>query len=176
MNKLKISVNCGHCVSGAGYGAVSGKYKESEITRLVGKEVIRLLKAKGHTVNDSTVDSAVSQNAYLSDVVRKVNVAEPDLFISIHCNASASHQGHGVELYTYKGRKLDKAVHICYELSRLGFKNRGIKDGSNLYVIRNTTAPAILIELFFLDNATDQSIYSRHGYRVIAKAIAEAIG
>lgn len=173
---MKISINCGHTKSGAGYGAVSGKYKESEIVRLVGKELIRLLKAKGHTVNDSTVDAAVSQNAYLSEVVRKVNIAEPDLFLSIHCNASANHTANGMEVFTYKGRKLDKAVHICYELSRLGFKNRGIKDGSNLYVIRNTTAPAILIELFFLDNATDQNLYTKQGYRVIAKAIAEAIG
>lgn len=172
---MKISVNCGHTKSGAGYGAVSGKFKESEIVRLVGKELIRLLKAKGHTVNDSTVDSAVSQNAYLSEVVRKVNVAEPDLFLSIHCNASTTHTANGMEVFTYKGRKLDKAVHICYELSRLGFKNRGIKDGSNLYVIRNTTAPAILIELFFLDNSTDQNLYSKQGYRNIAKAIAEAI-
>jgi len=173
---MKISINCGHTKSGAGYGAVSGKFKESEITRLVGHELIRLLKAKGHTVNDSTVDAADSQNKYLSAVTRKVNIAEPDLFISIHCNASTLHTGNGVEVYTYNGRKLDKAVHICYELSRLGFKNRGIKDGSKLYVVKNTTAPAILIELFFLDNKTDQNLYTKLGYRGIAKAIAEAIG
>lgn len=173
---MKVSVNCGHTSSGAGYGAVSGKFKESEITRLVGKEVIRLLKSRGHTVNDSTVDAADSQNGYLKAVTRKVNIAEPDLFISIHCNASVLHTANGMEVFTYKGRKLDKAVHICYELSRLGFKNRGIKDGSDLYVIRNTTAPAILIELFFLDNKTDQSLYNKNGYRGIAKAIVEAIG
>ena len=173
---MKISINCGHTSSGAGYGAVSGKFRESEITRLVGKEVIRLLKAKGHTVNDSTVDAADSQNGYLKAVTRKVNIAEPDLFISIHCNASVLHTANGMEVFTYGGRKLDKAVHICYELSKLGFKNRGIKDGSNLFVIRNTTPPAILIELFFLDNATDQNIYNKVGYRNIAKAIVEAIG
>ena len=173
---MKISVNCGHTASGAGYGAVSGKFRESEITRLVGKELMRLLKAKGHTVNDSTVDAADSQNGYLAAVTRKVNIAEPDLFISIHCNASVLHNANGMEVYTYAGRKHDKAVHICYELSRLGFKNRGIKDGSKLYVVRNTTAPAILVELFFLDNATDQNIYKKVGYTSIAKAIAEAIG
>lgn len=171
---MKVSINCGHTKSGAGYGAVSGKYKESEIVRLVGKELIRLLKAKGYTVNDSTVDSAESQNAYLKETVRKANNSGADLFISLHCNASSNHTGNGMEVFTYKGRKLDKAVHICYELSKLGFKNRGIKDGSNLYVVKNTKAPAILVELFFLDNATDQSLYTKQGYRVIAKAIAEA--
>lgn len=173
---MKININMGHTKHGAGSGAISGKFNESEIVRLVGAELMRLLKLKGHTVTNSTVDNAPTQNAYLQEVVRKVNIAEPDLFLSIHCNASTNHTGHGVEVFTYKGRKLDKAVHICYELSRLGFKNRGIKDGSNLYVIRNTTAPAILIELFFLDNATDQAIYTKNGYMGIAKAIAEAIG
>lgn len=173
---MKINVNMGHTKHGAGYGATSGKYKESEIVRLVGAEVIRLLKAKGHSVSNSTVDNAATQNAYLREVVRKANASGAELFISLHCNASSAHTGHGVEVYTYKNKKLDKAVHICYELSRLGFRNRGIKDGTNLYVVKNTTMPAILIEMFFLDNATDQSIYTKNGYKGIAKAIAEAIG
>lgn len=30
--------------------------------------------------------------------------------------------------------KVDKAVHLCYELSRLEFKNKGTKGGSSLIV------------------------------------------
>lgn len=173
---MRIAVNCGHTESGAGYGAVSGKYRESDITRMVGEELIRLLKSKGHTVYNCTVDKAESQNAYLKEVVRASNVNDPDLFISLHCNASGTHTGNGVEVYTYNGRKLDKAIRVCYEMSRLGLRNRGIKDGSKLYVVKNTTAPALLIEMFFLDNKTDQGIYTKYGYRGIAKAICEAIG
>lgn len=33
-----------------------------------------------------------------------------------------------------KKYKVDKAVHLCYELFRLGFKNRGTKGGSSLIV------------------------------------------
>lgn len=172
---MLISVNMGHTTTGAGYGAVSGKYKESTITRQVGKEVIRLLKAKGHTVYDSTVDTASSQNAYLKRTVELANSKNIDLFISLHCNASASHSANGVEVYTYKGKKLDKAVHVCYELSVKGFRNRGIKDGSDLYVVKKTKAPAMLIELFFLDNPTDQNLYSKLGYGGIARAIVNAI-
>lgn len=172
---MRISINAGHTKSGAGYGAVSGKFKESAIVRAVGQELIRVLKSKGHTVYDSTVDSASSQNAYLKGVVSKANAQDIDLFISLHCNASASHSANGVEVYTYKGKKLDQAVHICYELSVKGFRNRGIKDGSSLYVVKNTKAPAMLIELFFLDNVTDQALYNKIGYRTIARAIANAI-
>lgn len=172
---MRISINAGHTKSGAGYGAVSGKFKESDIVRAVGKELIKVLKSKGHTVYDSTVDSASTQNAYLKGVVSKANSQDIDLFISLHCNASGSHSANGVEVYTYKGKKLDQAVHVCYELSLKGFRNRGIKDGSNLYVVKNTKAPAMLIELFFLDNVTDQTLYSKVGYRTMARAIANAI-
>lgn len=172
---MRISVNCGHTKTGAGYGAVSGKFKESDIVRAVGKELIRVLKSKGHTVYDSTVDSASTQNAYLKGVVSKANSQDIDLFISLHCNASGSHSANGVEVYTYKGRKLDEAVHVCYELSLKGFRNRGIKDGSNLYVVKSTKAPAMLVELFFLDNVTDQTLYGKIGYKTIARAIANAI-
>ena len=173
---MKISVNAGHTKSGVGYGAAYGSYKESAIVRLVATELIKLLKKKGHTVYDSTVDSATTQGEYLQNVVRKANASKADLFISLHCNASASHKGHGVEVYTWKGRKHDPGVRLCYELSKLGFRNRGIKDGSQLYVVKNTTMEAVLVEMFFLDNPTDQSLYSTLGYRSIAKAIAEAIG
>ena len=172
---MKISINCGHTKTGAGYGAVSGEYKESEITRLVGNELMKILKSKGHTVYDSTVDKAESSNAYLKEVVKKSNNQNPDLFISLHCNASSTHAGNGVEVYTYKGTKRDQAVHVCYELSLKGFKNRGIKDGTQFYVVRCTTAPALLIEMFFLDNATDQNLYKKIGYKGLAQAIANAI-
>lgn len=131
-----------------------------------------MLIAKGHKVYDCTVDSATSQNDYLKHTVKLANSVDTDLFISIHCNAGG---GTGTEVYTYKGKKLDKAVHVCYELSSLGFKNRGIKDGSKLYVVKNTKAPALLIELFFLDNKTDQALYDKLGYKAIAKAICDAL-
>lgn len=172
---MRISVNCGHTMSGSGYGAMSNKYKESEITRKVGKELIKLLRKAGHTVFDSTIDEARTQNSYLEAVVRTANGCDVDLFISLHCNASVSHTGHGVEVYTYKGRKLDNAIRVCYEISRLGFRNRGIRDGSHLYVVKNTKAPALLVEMFFLDHATDQTLYNKMGHKEIASAIARAI-
>ena len=113
---MKIAINCGHTLSGAGYGAVSGKYRESEITRLIGKEVSRLLKSKGHTVYDCTVDKASTQNEYLREVVVKERTKDADLFISLHLNASPLHTGNGVEVYTYKKRKNRRRLtFICGE-------------------------------------------------------------
>lgn len=168
---MKIAINAGHTIRGAGYGAVSGNYKESDIVRKVKVELIKYLRAAGHTVYDCTVDTASSQNEYLKKTVDMANAKNADVFLSLHCNAGG---GEGMEVFTWKGKKLDKAVHSCYELSRLGFKNRGIKDGSDLYVIKRTKSPALLIEMFFLDSKTDQDLYNKVGFKKIAKAISEA--
>lgn len=172
---MRISINCGHTVKGPGYGAVSGGFKESQITRAVGNELIRLLKAKGHTVHNSTVNYASSQNAYLKRVVELANGKDLDLFVSLHCNASAKHTGNGVEVHTFKGRRLGPAVNICGALEDLGFRNRGIKNGSGLYVVKNTDAPALLVEMFFLDNGNDREIYRKVGCTGVARAIRDAI-
>ncbi len=135
----------------------------------------RLLKL-GHTVHNSTVDKAETSQAYLREAVKSANKSDAELFISIHCNASSAHTGHGVECWTYKGAQHAIAKRICANMAKLGFRNRGIKDGRNLYVVRNTDAKAILIELFFLDNYTDRKRYLELGADKIAQAIADAIG
>ena len=58
----------------------------------------------------------------------------------------------------YKGNKHEVAKRVFANLSRPGYRNRGINDGRNLYVVKNTTAKAILVELFFLDNYTDRKL------------------
>ena len=176
MLNIKISINAGHTATGAGYGAVYKGFRESEINRAVVKALIPKLKKLGHTVHNSTVDKASTNNAYLSQAVKSANNSGADLFLSIHCNASAAHTGYGVECWTYKGAQHPEAKRICANLSSLGFRNRGVKDGRNLYVVKNTYAKAILIELFFLDNYTDRKLYLELGADKIATAVADAIG
>ena len=57
---MMIGINCGHTISGAGYGA-AGIIKESEHTRLVGHALMDLLKTAGVDVIDCTIDHANTQ-------------------------------------------------------------------------------------------------------------------
>jgi hypothetical protein len=168
---MKIGVNCGHTVSGAGYGAV-GIIRESDHTRLVGRELMRLMQAAGAQVTDCTIDHACSQNEYLEKAVKLANNEELDWFISIHFNASKAHAGQGAEVYTYKGRQYPDAVCVCKNLENLGFRNRGVKEGTGLYVVRKTKAKSMLIEVCFCDNQQDVNTYKAAGG---AGGIAEAI-
>ena len=172
---MRISVNAGHTKSGAGSGAIYKGFNESEIVRDVANALIKKLKEDGHTVHNSTVNKATSQREYLKEACRLANNSGAELFVSIHCNASASRKGYGVECWTWKGNKLQQAVNICENMAALGFRNRGIKDGRGLYVVKNTKAKAILVELFFLDNYTDRKLYLELGADRIAEAIATAL-
>lgn len=172
---MKISINAGHTKTGPGSGAAYKGFNEGVITRAVAKALTAKLKQRGHTVHDSTVDRALTQNAYLRKVCQLADNSGAELFISLHCNASTLHTGHGVECYTWKGERHAQAVRICQNLEALGYKNRGVKDGSKFYVVRQTKAKAILVELFFLDNYKDRKLYLEHGAEKLAEAIAASI-
>lgn len=172
---MTIGINCGHTASGPGYGAV-GIIKESEHTRLVGQALMGLLRAASVTVIDCAIDQANTQEEYLAAAVALANRQDLDWFISIHFNASKTHAGHGVEVYTYEGRQYQDALDVCANIADLGFTNRGVKSGSGLYVIRKTKAKSMLIECCFCDNQQDVDTYqAAGGAEGIAKAICSAL-
>ena len=162
-----IVINAGHTKRGKGTGAV--KYlTESIETRKIAYELLELLSDTKHEVIPAVFDSS-SDNLY--EAVKLANNKKAEVFISIHLNAGG---GTGCEVFTWKGQTTDIGKAILDDLVSLGFKNRGIKDGSNFYVIRNTnySCEATLVECCFVDNQTDVSKYN---YKTIAKAIYNAI-
>ena len=172
---MVVGINCGHTISGAGSGAV-GIINESQHTRLVGHALMEYLRSAGVGVIDCTIDQANTRDEYLAAAVALANRQDLDWFISIHFNASASHEGHGVEVYTYEGRQYQDALDVCSNIAELGFHNRGVKAGSGLYVIRKTKAKSMLIEVCFCDNQKDVDTYNAiGGADAIAKAIYKAI-
>lgn len=169
---MKIGLNAGHTLSGAGCGT-SGVLVESVETRRVVERLTPMFQAAGCEVVPCTVDKAASQNAYLASVVNMANREDLDWFISIHFNNDAARKGQGVEVYTYKGRQYPDAVEVCEHIAALGFKNRGVKAGTGLYVIRKTKAKALLIEVCFV-NEPDASTYQKM-FDDICKAIVYAM-
>ncbi|MCU5977978.1 N-acetylmuramoyl-L-alanine amidase [Clostridioides difficile] len=157
-------------------GAV-GLIDESLEDRKVKDEVISILRANSKTVYDCTVDNGTSKTDVLKKIVSKCNSHKVDLDISIHFNSGAKDEkGNGkttgVEVFIYNEKTREVATKICESISKLGFKNRGVKVDKDLYVLRNTKAPAILVECCFVDDRDDIELYN---YKSMAKAIAEAI-
>lgn len=168
---MRIGINCGHTKSGVGCGAI-GYLNESDEVRKVGYRLMEYLRAAGHEVFDCTNDKASSVSANLKNIVAMEKAQSLHQFVSIHFNAGG---GQGVEVYTYGGKKHNEAVNVCKNLAKLGFRNRGVKDGSHLYVVKNTKSKAMLIEVCFVDTESDAVLYRQIGADEIAKAIFNGI-
>ena len=167
---VKIVINAGHTKFTNGTGAV-GYLNESIETRKIAYELMKLLTDTPHEVIPAVYDKS-SNN--LQEVAKLANNVNANLLVSIHLNAGG---GQGCEVYTWRGVKDVKAVKTCEGLARLGFRNRGVKDGSKYYLLKNTksTVKTILIEVCFVDSKTDAELYNKVGYTEIAKAIYNAI-
>lgn len=174
---MRLNLNAGHTLSGADTGTratTGGKLRiEEQMTRATVKALYDILRQEGQTVNIVQVDYADTLNESLNLQVKKCNDFQSDYNIVIHYN-SFNTQGHGTEIFTYNGKSIPIAERILSKLCGLGFKNRGIKS-SQLALINNTVAETIYIEVCFLDNATDMSIFDKYGVNGIALAIAEGI-
>ena len=175
---MKINVHGGHNKRVPGIISYLDEVAED---RKLKNEVISLLKSEGHTVYDSTDDNGRLQNLNLRSIVKKCNSHDVDLNVAIHLNGfkktkkDGKTKGTEVLICSSKSKAKDEATRICNNLVKLGFTNRGIKVRSDLYVLRHTNDPALLIEVCFADDEDDVLLYKKLGIEKIAKAIVEGI-
>lgn len=170
---MKIGINCGHTFKGAGSGT-QGLFNESKWTRIVGYHLMSELILKQCEVIDCTVHEAKSQEEYLRKCIETANKAKCDILISIHFN-KANSQAKGSEVWTYKGKVDAMTSKILAATSRLGFRKRGVKNGSNLYIVKNSNMPCYLLELCFCDNEDDTTILRSVGGARVGKVLADFI-
>lgn len=164
---MKFGIDIGHNVPYDG-GAVS-YLNENTCAMEVGKLVIAKLRGLGHTVIECKPQSATSLSNSLNARVTTANNNNVDLFCSIHFNAFKDGVGTGCEVWAWDKTTDPISTAILNNLvNALGIPNRGIKYTTSLYVLKNTTMPAILVECLFVDNKADAEKYN-------AEKIAQAI-
>ena len=155
-----IGLDMGHTLSGAGTGA-RGYVEETVKNREVGNRLMAMLREKGHTVINCTVDTSSND---LYDRTRKANAQRLDLFVSLHLNAfKTTENPMGVETYIYNGgyngkeanRAKAQAIQSAL-VQDIGWIDRKVKE-ANYYVLRETVAPAVLVELGFCDSRADMN-------------------
>ena len=136
-------------------GANFGNRKEHVLDRQVKDAVAAKLRSLGHTVYDDTDEVGATQSQNLNNIIRNSNSHAVDLVISFHLNASDGN-GQGVEVLYYDQK--DLAAKISAQLAKdIGWRDRGAKQRTDLAVLNGTKAPAILIELGFIDNESDMA-------------------
>ncbi|WP_101698091.1 N-acetylmuramoyl-L-alanine amidase [Clostridium minihomine] len=174
---MKIWLDEGH--GGAQPGACALGCREKDLTLQIGNALEAELSGCGFMVNRTrTADVDVGLSARAS----RANQWGADYFVSIHLNAGG---GQGAETWCSITGGQSKTLAQCIntQLVELGYKDRGVKsrkgnDGRDyLAVIRETNMPAVLVEVGFIDSASDRALFDAHkAAAAIAKGICNHTG
>jgi N-acetylmuramoyl-L-alanine amidase len=140
-------------------GAI-GKYDsetvyERDVVLDISEQLAYKLDGAGFKVVMTRIDN--NSLSHLKDKVDIVNKENPEIFISIHANANAGKPAEGIETFYNKSRedskKLAAEIQNNLILDFPTHKDRGIKDGSKLYVLRKQSVQACcLVECEFINH------------------------
>jgi len=168
---MRICISSGH--STKCQGAVGIINEKEEATHVV-DEVVVYLRDMGYAAEKFHDTVSKTQNECLNRVVDWHNAQGlRDYDVSVHFNASESHTGNGVEVWYYSEQKL--AADISTAISHVsGLKNRGAKQSKDLFFLAHTAAPAVLIEVCFVDHQQDVVKYHTY-FPLICEAIATVL-
>jgi N-acetylmuramoyl-L-alanine amidase len=165
---IKIYIDQGHNPVNPNAGAEGNGLREQDLVYRIGQELAMLLRRDGNfDVRLSRPTEATQIGESLSDSLRTrvsdANSWGADYFWSLHTNASDITSASGVEAYAYSrpSRAFSLGEQIVRAISEVtGLPDRGMKVRTNLYVLRRTAMPAVLIELGFITNPGDAALMS----------------
>ena len=172
----KIAIYAGHGGTDSGAVGQNGEL-EKDYT-------LRIATAAINTLNSAGYDTITNRTSDISrDIAADANTANSagvDYVAEIHLNSNDGAPATGTEVYYSitggKGKQL--AQNILNEITALGYKSRGIKtkkgsSGRDYFgIIRRTIAPAVLIEVCFINNPDDMA---RLDCEAAGRAIASGI-
>lgn len=167
-----IVIDPGH--GGTDPGAVYYGRNEKDDNLRLGLAVAERLRNLGYNVvmtRDSDKNVSLGERSNIS------NNANADLFVSLHRNASTNPNYNGLETYVYlspSAASLAAAQNINSRIANAGVQtNHGVKY-ADFAVLRNTKAPAVLVELGFISNAYDNTLFDTR-FDAYADAIVNGI-
>ncbi len=177
----KVFIGVGH--GGSDPGAVANNTKEKDLNLSIALACKDMLVKHGVSVKMSRTKD---EDDTLSEEIRECNAFAPDLAVDIHNNAGG---GDGAEAFYHYGGGKGKALaeNILSEIVKVGQNSRGAKtkknsNGKDYYgFIREVSAPAVIVECAFVDNASDLKILATESQRksmgeAIAKGILKTLG
>ena len=171
VEKIKIYIDQGHNPFSpthppswnTGASNVNLGLYEQDITYDFGVRLAALLKADGRfevRLSRPTADTILGTDNDSALDFRVNDAAEwgADYFISLHTNAADITSARGLEVYTTtndtEGYELGEQI-LNALVKSTGMRDRGMKNGDHLRVLKNAKMPAALIEMGFISNEDD---------------------
>lgn len=182
---MKVYLNPGHDLaydSGAVHADANGDVdlRECDVAARIGALAKQYLEAAGCEVRMLQSDNLCNDSDRPDRPVAVCDDANDwgaDCFVSIHCNACASHDARGTETWCYAdgtdGSLLAEKIQTQIVAS-VDTTDRGVKVMPGLMVLHNTDMPACLVETAFIDNDFDAELL-QSSYDAFARAIARGI-
>lgn len=182
--KTTICLDPGHGGYDSGTTSPSG-VMEKDINLKVALKSGKILEKSGFNVIYTRTTDEMKGPTQKEDLKIRCdtsNNANADIFVSLHCNFDkTSSKTRGTEIWcrlpNEKGEEL--AQFIRKQLAEVSYtRDRGIKyeADATLYVIKNTEAVAVLVEMGFISNTEDCSfLQSDEGQDKCANAISQGI-
>ena len=168
---MKVFLNPGHAPDGnPDPGACGCGLRECDVAKSVADLVENYLVGAGVEVVGNLQDDS------LYAVASAANESDADIFVSLHCNAFNG-EAHGTETCVHPCSARGKRLGNCIQrqiVDSLDTTDRGLKDRGELYVLKRTDMPAVLVELAFIDNEGDAALL-RDNQDDFARAVARGV-
>jgi N-acetylmuramoyl-L-alanine amidase len=169
---IKVVIDAGHGAKDPGAISITGK-QEKDFNLSMANKVSKLLSA------DKRIEVIMTRNddtfVELDDRANIANEKQVDLFLSIHGNKYVSKIS-GVETYYSRQESIPFANLIHKNtVAATGFPDRGVRQ-ADFRVIAKTTMPAVLVEVGYLSNQSDEASMFKDAFQnQVAASLASAI-
>lgn len=175
---MKVCLDPGHSRLTKGKISPSG-IQECEQNYSVMQELEKYLHY--NNVETWVTNRNIDRDMSLNERVKSCNHSMSDLFVSIHKNAIGYKyqcKAYGIEtLILKKGFNAHKCAKMVQQhlINETKLLDRGVKE-RNLYVLKYTNIPAILVELGFMDYKLEEiQMLNGSWHKLYAKAICKGI-
>lgn len=173
----KVYIGVGH--GGSDPGAVANGLQEKTVNLAISLACEAELERHGVTVK---LSRSTDVKETVAEKVKECNAWGADLCVEIHNNAGGG-KGHEVYRHRLGGKSLTLANNISKELLAIGqeahgqpVKTRLMNNGMDYFgMIRDTKAPAVLVECAFLDSVDHKDIDTPAEQEKFGKAIARGV-
>lgn len=179
----KIVLDAGH--GGTDSGAKNGKIVEKELNLLLVKKLEKELISRGATVyltreedNDLSARTSERKRSDLYNRAKYINTIKPNMYISIHLNATISSSWKGLQVFYNKNNEENKVIAetITNNLKNNINNIREVKEENKYYMYKYIKYPGVLIEAGFISNPDENYLLRQEEYQnKLIILIADAI-
>ena len=171
-----ICIDSGHGGNDPGKIGVAGT-KEKEVNLAIALKLKKSLEKQNIRVimtrtDDRNLADANGTNEKTSDMknrVAKMDSEQPDAVISIHQNSYTDSTAKGAQVFYYseskEGKKLAEVLQKSLIENADPENHRMAKANTSSYILKNTSAPTVIVECGFLSNPEEERLLNTAQYQ-----------